>query len=72
MFIVTRTRTRAQENEDGELVAVKTLQHVHYEENVDKMRAQLGIGDDRLAGIRIFHMDVDDDGVPAIGTEVKP
>jgi len=71
MFIVTRTRTRAVENEDGDLVAEKVPDGAHIEDNVDKLLQQLAIGDDRLSGVRIFHMGVDDDGVPKIGTEVE-
>ena len=74
MYIVTRMKTTADpipDSETGELVAVTELDDVHIEENVDDMLERLKLGDHRMTGIRIFHMGVDDDGVPSIGTEVS-
>jgi len=72
MFIVTRTRTTAEPDENDDLVVIQTLESAHIEGNVEAMMERIRLNDHRMAGIRIFHMDCGDDGVPAIGTEVEP
>ena len=70
MFIVTRTRTTAQNNDDGDVVAVTTVEGASIEKDVSLMAEQIRLGDHRMAGVRIFNMGVDDDGVPHLGTEL--
>lgn len=72
MFIVTRTKTIAEQDDNGDLVAIQTLESAHIESNVDDMVEKIRLKDHRMTGIRIFHIGVDDDGTPHIGTEVEP
>ncbi len=69
MFIVTRTKTTA-ERVDGTLCAVKRLDNVHTEENVDDMLEKHRLGDSRLEGVRIWELDISDDGIPFVGKEL--
>ena len=70
MFLVTRTKTTAVENEEGELEAVTTVEGASVQTDVTLMAEQLALDDHRMTGVRIFNMGVDEDGVPHLGTEL--
>lgn len=75
MYIVTDTKTTtdADPEKEGALIAV----HIHdctiqrRQEDIDPMFERKRLGDDRLAGLRVFELKIGDDGTPKIGKEVK-
>lgn len=75
MHIVTRikTTTRPTSETDDTLVVVKSLDSCQIEDQpktAQDLAAKKALGDDRMRGIRIFELAVDEDGVPSIGSEV--
>lgn len=72
MYLVTRMKTITERNDDGVLEKVVAVDDARVELDVQDLSEKIALGDDRVQGIRIFHMGVDDTGEPRIGTEVEP
>lgn len=72
MFICVETTTKATRDEDSDELVPTYRQEAHVEENVEQQLELMALGDDRVAHLRIFELEIADDGTPSIGSEVRP
>lgn len=73
MHLVTRIKVITDLDDDGELVTEKTVDEAHVEDSTDDAELivrRIKAGDHRVTGVRVFELNVDEDGMPSIGTEL--
>ncbi len=75
MHLVTRINTKVDPDPEnpGELTTISELDDCHVEERLDDVELMLKrvqAGDPRVKGVRIFELEVSDDGTPSIGAEL--
>lgn len=75
MFLITRTYTTGEPDEDGNMKTIRRLDDCRVEtlpvqaaQLIDRIR----IGDHRVAGCRVFELEVTEDGYPTLGKELTP
>ena len=75
MFLITRTYTTGEADEDGKMQAVRRLDDCRVEtslEQTEQLMDRIRIGDHRVAGCRVFELTVSEDGTPTLGKELTP
>lgn len=69
MHLVTRV-VKQYDMVDDELVESSSRTDANVTENVDVLVKQIGMGDHRVLGTRVFALSIADDGTPTVGAEL--
>ncbi len=71
-IVVTTKTTTEHDPETDELTVEKIIESVNVEQDndADLIVRRVKAADQRVAGVRVFDLDVTEDGVPTVGAEL--